>query len=181
VPQPLDQDDGARVYLVRRARSDLAKLSVVRRAALTAGYKRVGRELLHSARQVEVDAGWKQRTWPHRRYPQQCYARTTKYMLQHLDIEGARLVHGMVAHAPFFVPMAHAWVELPGEVVFDAVVQAFFSRASYYDVMGARPFDSYSGSETRHLADLYGYPGPWDESTASGSVESPSVNVGKNR
>jgi hypothetical protein len=173
VPKPIDQDEGARVYLVRGARADLAKMGTVRRAALMAGFQRVGRELLHSARQVEVDAGWKRRTWPHRRYPQQCYARTTKYMLQHLEIEGARLVHGMVAHAPYFVPMAHAWVELPGEVVFDGVVQAFFNRASYYTVMGAQALDSYSGSETRRCTDLYGYPGPWEVS--------PSVNVGKKR
>src|SRR4030088_2201506 len=127
-------------------------MGTVRRAALMAGFQRVGRELLHSARQVEVDAGWKRRTWPHRRYPQQCYARTTKYMLQHLEIEGARLVHGMVAHAPYFVPMAHAWVELPGEVVFDGVVQAFFNRASYYTVMAALPMDRYTGLETHQLA-----------------------------
>ena len=162
VQKTTDQDDGARVYLVRSARAGLARLSPIRRAALTAGYQRVGCELLHSARQVEVEAGWKRRTWPHRRYPQQCYARTTKYMLQHLEIDGARLVHGMIAHAPYFVPMAHAWVDLPGDVVFDGVVQAFFTRASYYAVMAALPLDTYSGLEAERLANAYGYPGPWN-------------------
>jgi hypothetical protein len=173
VLQTTDQDDEARVYLVRSARADLAKLNPTRRAALTAGFQRVGRELLHSARQVDVEPGWKRRTWPRRRYPQQCYAQTTKYMLQHLEIEGARLVHGMIAHAPYFVPMPHAWVELPGDVVFDGVVQAFFTRTSYYAVMGAQPSETYSGPETRRLADSYGYSGPW--------AESPSVNVGRKR
>jgi hypothetical protein len=173
VGQTTDQDQGARVYLIRSARADLARLSPIRRAALVAGFQRVGSELLHSARQVEVDAGWKRRTWPRRRYPQQCYARTTKYMLQHLDIVGARLVHGMIAHAPYFVPMAHAWVELPGEIVFDGVVQAFFTRDSYYAVMRARPRDTYSGRETQCLADSSGYSGPWELS--------PSVNVGRKR
>src|SRR5438477_1035385 len=119
-------DDQARVYLVRSARAGLAKLNPTRRAALTAGFQRVGSELLHSATQVEVAAGWKRRTWPRRRYPQQCYAQTIKYVLHHQEINGARLVHGTIAHAPFFVPIAHAWVELPGDVVFDGVVQAFF-------------------------------------------------------
>src|SRR5713226_8061633 len=162
VRQTSNRDDGAHVYLVRSARADLAKLSPTRRAALAAGFQRVGSELLHSARQVEVDAGWKRRTWPRRRYPQQCYTRTTKYMLQHLDIEGARLVHGMIAHAPYFVPLAHAWVELPGDIVFDGVVQAFFTRASYYAVMAALPLDTYSGLEAERLADVYGDPGPWN-------------------
>src|SRR3979411_3344695 len=117
MPQTTKGDDQARVYLVRRARDGLAKLNPARRAALTAGFARVGSELLHSARQVEVDAGWKRRTWPKRRYPQQCYARTTKYILQHLDIHGSQLVHGIVAHAPHFVVMPHALVELPGDVV----------------------------------------------------------------
>jgi len=168
VPLTTDQDDGTRLYLVRSARADLAKLSPARRAALLAGFQRVGSELLHSARQVEVDMRWKRRTWPRRRYPQQCYARTTRYMLQHLDIEGARLVHGRIAHAPYFVPMAHAWVELPGEIVFDGVVQAFFTRASYYAVMRARPRNTYSGRETQRLADSSGYSGPWE---LSGSVK----------
>jgi len=168
-----EPDEGTRVYLVRSARIGLTKLSPTRRAALMAGFQRVGKELLYSARQVEVEAGWKRRTWPRRRYPQQCYARTTKYMLQHLEIEGARLVHGMIAHAPYFVPMAHAWVELPGEIVFDGVVQAFFSRDSYYAVMGAQPLDTYSGPETQRLADSSGYSGPWELS--------PSVNVGRKR
>src|ERR1700687_5760827 len=100
--QITDPVGGARVYLERGAREGLAKLSTARRAALTAGFQRVGRELLHSAKQVEVEAGWKRRTWPRRRYPQQCYARTTKYVLEHLDIAEARLVHGVVAHAPHF-------------------------------------------------------------------------------
>jgi len=173
VPLTTDMDDGTRLYLVRSARTELAKLSPARRAALLAGFQRVGNELLHSARQVEVDMRWKRRTWPRRRYPQQCYARTTRYMLQHLDIEGARLVHGRIAHAPYFVPLAHAWVELPGDIVFDGVVQAFFTRDSYYAVMGAQPLETYSASETQRLAEFSGYSGPW--------ALSPSVNVGRKR
>ena len=69
--------------------------------------------------------------------------------------------------------MPHAWVELPGEVVFDGVVQAFFTRASYYEVMGALPEKMYSGRETRQLTDFSGYSGPWDVS--------PSVKVGRKR
>jgi len=94
-------------------------------------------------------------------------------VLHHQEIDGARLVHGVIAHAPFFVPIAHAWVELLGDVVFDGVVQAFFTRASYYAIMGVQPQKSYSGAETRQLMDSSGYSGPWDESSWG--------KVGKNR
>jgi|SRR5579859_4301880 len=174
VPLSSDLNDPARVYLVRSARLSLARLDPNRQAALTAGFQRVGAELLHSARQVEVEPAWRRRTWPRRRYPQQCYTRTTKYMLQHPDIAGARLVHGVIAHAPHFVPMPHAWVELPGDIVFDGVVQTFFTRASYYAVMGAQPLSTYSGAEAQRLTETSGYSGPWT------AVSAP-VKVGKKR
>jgi len=162
---PTSPDDGAaRVYLVRATRDGLAKLSPGRRAALSAGFQRVGRQLLATAVRADVEAGWADRTWPRRRYPQQCYPRTVKYVVDHPDIEGLRLVHGVVSHAPRFVPLDHAWVELPGDVVFDGVVQAFFTRESYYAVMAALPMDTYTGPETRRLVAAHGHPGPWNAS-----------------
>ena len=121
------------------------QLSPGRREALSDGFQRVGRQLLESAVRADVDVGWADHTWPRRRYPQQCYARTVKYVLDHPEIDGLRLVHGVVSHAPHFVPLDHAWVELPGEVVFDGVVQAFFTRESYYAVMAAVPMDTLHG------------------------------------
>jgi hypothetical protein len=159
----LEHDD-ARVYLARAARVALAKLSPRRRDALSDGFRRVGRQLLASAVRADVDVGWAGHTWPRRRYPQQCYARTVKYVIDHPAIDGLRLVHGVVSHAPNFAPLDHAWVELPGEVVFDGVVQAFFTRASYYAVMAAVPMDVYTGSETRRLVAAHGHPGPWNAS-----------------
>jgi hypothetical protein len=158
------EHDAARVYLARGARDALAKLSPDRREALRAGFRRVGRQLLASAERANVDDGWAGRTWPRRRYPQQCYARTIKYVLNHPEIDDLWLVHGVVSHAPLFLPLDHAWVELPGEVVFDGVVQAFFTRASYYAVMAALAVDRYSAAETRRLVALHGHPGPWNAS-----------------
>jgi hypothetical protein len=159
----LDHND-ARVYLARGARDTLAKLSPGRRAALSDGFRRVGHQLLESGVRADVDISWTDHTWPRRRYPQQCYARTVKYVLDHPEIDSLRLVHGVVSHAPHFVPLDHAWVELPGEVVFDGVVQAFFTRESYYAVMAALPMDNYTGSETRRLVAAHGHPGPWNVS-----------------
>jgi hypothetical protein len=154
----------ARVYLARGAREALAKLSPGRRDALTDGFRRVGHQLLESAVRADVDVGWAGRTWPRRHYPQQCYPRTVKYVFDHPEIDGLRLVHGVVSHAPHFAPLDHAWVELPGEVVFDGVVQAFFTRASYYTVMAALPMDIYTGPETHQFVAAHGHPGPWNAS-----------------
>jgi hypothetical protein len=156
------EHDTARVYLARRARNTLAKLSPGRREALSNGFRRVGHQLLESGVRAEVDIGWTDHTWPRRHYPQQCYARTVKYVLDHPEIDGLRLVHGVVSHAPHFVPLDHAWVELPGEVVFDAVVQAFFTRESYYAVMAALPMDMYTPAETGRLVAAHAHPGPWN-------------------
>jgi hypothetical protein len=161
---PENNDDGAHVYMARGTRAALARLTPGRRAALSDGLHRVGRHLLASAVQVDVDVSWAAHTWPRRRYPQQCYPRTFKYVVDHPDIDCLLLVHGVVSHAPHFVPLDHAWVELPGEVVFDGVVQAFFSRDSYYAVMAALPMDTYSIARARQLASAHGHPGPWNAS-----------------
>ena len=154
--------DNARVYLTRRARATLARLDASRREALTDGFRRVGWELLSSAEQVTVEVGWARRTWPRRRYPQQCYPKTVKYVFDHPQIIGMRLIHGVVSHPAHRLPFDHAWVELPGDVVFDGVVQTFFTHDSYYSVMAAVALDAYSGSETARLVAEHGHPGPWN-------------------
>jgi hypothetical protein len=75
---------------------------------------------------------------------------------------GHWLIHGVVSHAPHRIPLEHAWVELPGEVVFDTVVQAFFTRVSYYTVMAAVALDAYSAPETTRLLRQHRHPGPWN-------------------
>ena len=154
--------DQSSVYLTRAARKTLAKLDPSRREVLRDGFRRVGRELLSSAEQVSVEAGWARRTWPRRRYPQQCYVKTVKYVFDHPQIIGMRLIHGVVSHAPHLVPFDHAWVELPGDIVFDGVVQTFFTHVSYYGVMAAVALDAYSGRETTCLVAEHGHPGPWN-------------------
>jgi hypothetical protein len=150
------------VFLTRGARAALARLDPDRREALRDGLFRVGWQLLARAERVTVEPDWARRTWPHRHYPQQCYAKAVKYVLDHPEIEGLRLIHGVVSHAPHFLPLEHAWVELPGEIVFDGVVQTFFERASYYAVMAAVAVDAYSAGATRGLVAAYRRPGPWN-------------------
>jgi hypothetical protein len=192
-------NDDAYVYLTRGAREALAKLDLSRREALSHGFSRVGWQLLSSAERVTVAPGWARRTWPRRRYPQQCYTKTVKFVLDHPEIKGMRLIHGVVSHAPKFLPLDHAWVELPGDIVFDGVVQMFFTRPSYYTVMAAVGLDAYSAAATRQRVATHGRPGPWNatwvptalqlvayaaairrpQETRAGS--SLSVNVGRKR
>ncbi len=155
-------DDKARIYLTREARDSLAKLGPSQRAALRAGFARVGWQLLSSAQRVTVEPGWERGTRRRRRYPQQCYAKTSRYVLDHAEIAGMRLIHGVVSHPPLSVPLEHAWVELPGDIVFDGVLQTFFTRASYYAIMAAMPVDAYSAADTRRLMASQGHPGPWN-------------------
>jgi hypothetical protein len=173
------EHDAGRVYLARVARQHLAKLDPSRREALLQGFLRVGCELLASAEQVAVDPSWSRCTWPRRRYPQQCYPKTINYVLDHEGIQGMRLMHGVVSHPPLFVPLDHAWVELPGNVVFDGVVQRFFSRASYYAVMSALPLDVYSASAARRMIAAHGHPGPWNASwvPTSGQLEAYAITL----
>ena len=154
-------DDGVRVYLVRQAREALTRLSPPRRDALRDGLLRVGRRLLERADRAHVEPEWTRRTWPRRRYPQQCYHKTVKYVVDHPGIDGLQLVHGVVSHPPHYLPFEHAWVELPGDIVFDGVVQTFFTRSSYYTVMRAVALDAYSGPQVQRLLETYGHPGPW--------------------
>lgn len=156
------ESDAARVYLTRGARASLAKLNPTQRRALNDGFARVGWQLLSSADEVVVERGWTRRTAPRRHYPQQCYPKTVKFVLDHPKIEGMRLIHGIVSHAPHFVPLDHAWVELPGEIVFDGVVQRFFTRRSYYAIMSAVALDTYSSAETQRLVVTQRRPGPWN-------------------
>jgi hypothetical protein len=154
--------DEPRVCLTRAARAALARLEPGRRAALGAAFGRVGRELLRRATRADVPPGWARRTWPRRRYPQQCYGKTVAYLLGHPEIVGLRLVHGVVSHGPRGVPLDHAWVELPGGIVFDGVVQAFFTHASYARVMAAVELDRYSPADAERLLAAHGHPGPWN-------------------
>ena len=53
-------------------------------------------------------------------------------------------------------------MELPGDIVFDGVMQRFFTRVSYCSVMAAVALDAYSGRETTCLLAEHGHPGPWN-------------------
>jgi hypothetical protein len=102
-----------------------------------------------------------------------CYGRAFDWMLKHDQrarrhhepsrIAGARLVHGRVVSPGETGRMGHAWVELPGGVVFDGVTQGFYSRESYYRLADAQPLVKFSFTQARRLRKQLGHFGPWDQ------------------
>jgi hypothetical protein len=110
-------------------------------------------ELLQRAERADVPAAWARGTHPKRRYLKHCLDKSWGYVLDHAGLpdlaDGMRLVLGLVSFpSKRWIPFRHAWVELPNEVVFDGVVQTFFTRQSYYAVMGAEAQQWFTRAET---------------------------------
>jgi hypothetical protein len=87
-----------------------------------------------------------------------CYELAARYFLDHGGKPDVRLVHGLVrTHLDFLPPdnrMMHAWVELPGDLVYDR--GQFFAGAGYRHVMQpivARRWSSRLGWADETLAD----------------------------
>jgi hypothetical protein len=130
------------------------------------------RRLLEHGEEADVPAIWRKYTWPQFVYSGQCEPQAFKYLERHVSgarirrepvpIEGVVLVHGTMRSPRHRGWLRHAWVELPGDVVFDGVVQRFFTRESFYRVMGAHALIRYSWSEARRLSRTPRRPyGPW--------------------
>lgn len=62
-----------------------------------------------------------------------CYELAARYFLDHWETDGVALVHGFVALHIVASSMMHAWVTLPGDLVYDR--GRFFHGAGYRGVM----------------------------------------------
>jgi hypothetical protein len=78
--------------------------------------------------EVSVPPRWSEGTEPGKMYWQECFYRASRYILNLVgrvdadELSKVYLVHGRCA----FSLGAHAWVELPGDVMFDGVRQRFY-------------------------------------------------------
>jgi hypothetical protein len=83
---------------------------------------------MHEDREVSVPPIWGEGTEPSIVYTHECFYRSYLYAeylflrLKREELKDVYLVHGecMLAMGP------HAWVELPGDVIFDGVLQRFY-------------------------------------------------------
>lgn len=91
-------------------------------------------------------------------FPHECYKQALLYSLGSTR-HGHTLVHGTT----LLDFGGHAWVELPGEIVFDGVFQRFYSRDAYYGNMAsAIPWYLYDEAAVRLLSEHFRHdPGSW--------------------
>ena len=108
----------------------------------------VGKQL-DALRQYEVPAppAWAGRATPDAIYPGQCFDRSFRFAIA---VPPARRAPDPDAGDPWLVHgeycgfHRHAWVELPGDIVFDGVNQRFYDRRGYYKAVYASPWYLYS-------------------------------------
>jgi hypothetical protein len=116
------------------------------------------------AHQVTVDDRLSRGTHPGRDYRGRCYEMAWKYFITHYVQEPAlRLVHGTLHMAGR--PFPHAWVELPGSIVFDPVDQRFYTLEDYYREEQAEAEAIYTPAEAGQVATRTKHAGPWHDTT----------------
>jgi hypothetical protein len=91
----------------------------------------------------------------HHTYPKKCFERAYKYILDHRETE-ARLVHGQ-----YHQGAGHAWVVIPGGIVFDGTMNRFYAAEVYYQIMQVVPEVEYAAEEAIELGVQHGHYGPW--------------------
>jgi hypothetical protein len=93
--------------------------------------------------EVEVPEAWRVGIDPRIRYPGECYIRAFRYVW---DLVGRIKPNDQVwlVHGEYGLSTGHAWVELPGDAVFDGVLQRFYEKRGYYEIHSASPWYKYS-------------------------------------
>jgi hypothetical protein len=109
------------------------------------------RQRLEELRLAEVDvpAEYRKHATPAVPYPGQAFEKSYEYALTtYTDLRGgdvsAHMHEGFyLVHGYYFGKLDNAWVELPGELVFDATRQRFYRRDTYYQITVASPMYKY--------------------------------------
>lgn len=99
--------------------------------------------------------------------PKNCYMKAWQYVIDKglEDKEVAktiRLIHGL--YRPFSLDnhCGHAWVELPGDIVFDGVLQRFYLKDAYYKYYEIIKLNEYTVDEACQVGHEFGGTyGPW--------------------
>jgi hypothetical protein len=130
------------------------------------GAERRGRTVALARHARDVGEALACGTHPRRRYWGDCFRRAAEYMLDRClpgsrcpPQAGLRLVHGTGRTGS--VLWAHAWVELPGGLVFDGVRQRFYDRADYGRVLGVTAEAIYQPLEVVDRLRATQRYGPW--------------------
>src|SRR5258708_7592640 len=132
--------------------------------------------LRNQAEPASVPSNW--RTWgtltDSEVYPGQCYGRAYGFLdgqnqqaqRHHAPspVAGAVVVHGTLQTRDLLGTERwfwHAWVELPDDVVFDGVVQQFYTGASYTLLARPEVLATYEWAAAKRLREYRRHVGPW--------------------
>lgn len=96
--------------------------------------------------EVSVSEAWGRHATPATVYPGRCYDRSFCFLMEYALALGlnAPPADTWLVYGEYWFIQRHAWVELPGGVVFDGPYQRFYDRAGYYEAVDARPWYMYS-------------------------------------
>lgn len=96
-------------------------------------------------------------TSPHCQFPTLCFPRACHYVQTH-RIKGIEYVYGSSLGGGMG---NHGWVELPGNVLFDGVLQRFYDKTEYYRIEYAMPWYRFTRTAVLWLLDQH-MPWCWD-------------------
>jgi hypothetical protein len=111
---------------------------------------------------ADVDARFLMGCHRGQRQPGACFSAAAEYVLTNGQPDLV-LVHGVLTKPIVF---DHAWVLLPGGVVFDPVDQDFYHQAAYEALLGAAPEACYGAIEVRAALTVHCNSGPWHKPAA---------------
>jgi hypothetical protein len=92
--------------------------------------------------------------------PGKCFEDAEGAVLNAGPDSGLVLVHGKVL-APDGGQTPHAWIEVPGGLVYDAVLGRVYQWEVYQQTVRAVPYRRYSASQVMALANTADNHGPW--------------------
>jgi hypothetical protein len=102
--------------------------------------------------ETEVPEAWRSPSW--RQWQNKaCYETATQFV-SGLDSEtkaNTVVVHGSLFDPQFHIDIPHAWVELPGGVVFDGVAQRFYDAETYRTALHPVEDQRYTVKEVARL------------------------------
>jgi hypothetical protein len=90
-----------------------------------------------------------------------CY-RLAYYFVVENAPDGSHLVHGRIRGSVRSEYIGHAWVELPGDVVYDGVLQRFYRRKCYYAKRNAKRVQTFPKDSVVMKYLQKRYFGEWD-------------------
>jgi hypothetical protein len=136
----------------------------------------VFRCLLEWGEEVIVSQRWRAGVEPENPRHGECTATAFSYLAEHPRIRGLRMVHGSIFSLGEGRRIAHAWVELGGSIVFDGVLQRFYTRDSYRRIAQAAAGVAYTRAEVlrgfehwKARQEIRTHPhGPWPDKDPEG-------------